>query len=157
MKRERFLYPLTHDHHHALVSVLRVKEWLQECPAEGPVPALLKESALRFFTDQLERHFQEEEQYLLPYCGESPEEKKLKDRLQQDHRELRRIKGKQSASEWLEWAKLLREHIRWEEESWFPFLEKKIPGSEKEKLKEIFQEQHLSEACPIPRPRDKQP
>lgn len=157
MKRERFLHLLTHDHHHALVAALRVKEWLQGYPAEDQIPTPLKESVLRFFMERLEKHFREEEQYLLPYCGEVPEEKALEGRLEEDHRELRRIREKQTAGEWLEWAKLLREHIRWEEEFWFPFLEKKIPQDEKERLKAIFQEQRSNEACPVPRPGKKQP
>ena len=64
MKRHQSLYPLSHDHHHALVQALT----LDKAGTDGD-QAVIREAAARFadfWRSDLQRHFAQEEQIVLP-------------------------------------------------------------------------------------------
>src|SRR6266542_5670451 len=64
MKRHQSLYPLSHDHHHALVPALTLDQ-----AGAGDDQAGLREAASRFadfWRSDLQRHFAQEEQIVLP-------------------------------------------------------------------------------------------
>jgi iron-sulfur cluster repair protein YtfE (RIC family) len=64
MKRHQSLFPLSHDHHHALVQALNLDK-----VGAGDDQAGLREAAARFADfckSDLQRHFAQEEQIVLP-------------------------------------------------------------------------------------------
>jgi quercetin dioxygenase-like cupin family protein/hemerythrin-like domain-containing protein len=114
MRRHPALVPLSHDHHHALVQVRRLRE-------EGlaAVPAFL-----RFFAAETTRHFREEEELVFPLLyGEEPDS--LREVLLQHHR-LRALARRLREGDDVvaEVATLLEAHIRLEERDVFELVQR---------------------------------
>jgi len=125
MKRDPRLEPLSRDHHHALV-LARALRWAARGHARAPRDplALLR----RAWTEVLEIHFREEEEWLAPLmeAGEA-------ERLASDHAELRRLcadllEGRRDERCLVAFSSLLHAHIRWEERVLFPRLESDAPS-----------------------------
>jgi hemerythrin-like domain-containing protein len=125
MQRHPSLIPLSHDHHHALVLSRRVQQELEKDRVEAMV-----DYVCQFRTDELERHFEEEEVHVFPLIPDT-DERVLRAML--EHRQLRNYvtcaehstdRDEQSRS-LLAFAKLLHDHVRFEERELFPYIELK--------------------------------
>lgn len=144
MKRHPVLAQLSRDHHRALITAQSMKKG---APAFRGLPVLLRgkqEYMIRFFNDELIKHFQEEESVLFPFAKEiKPEMKDLLDELIEDHRtmelQMQKIEVEEGVELHLdEMGRLLEKHIRKEERILFQQLQEKLTDIQFHELEQRF-------------------
>ncbi|MEA2498280.1 MAG: hypothetical protein QOH26_685 [Actinomycetota bacterium] len=129
MKRHETLIPLTHDHHHALAQIRRLRVAANGTDEDRQ---FWGRQFQRFFHDDTIKHFREEEEIVFPLVVEEPEARDTLDRAMCEHlvihaavhsmeRELE--DGAPRASTLLRVVDLLQGHIRFEEKTVFPLIE----------------------------------
>lgn len=142
--RHPSLIPLSHDHHHGLALALRCrKQALGQIKPVG-VQGLeeMAKEVRNFFSENLERHFQAEEEVLFPIIRSCvPEGRQMLEDLIEEHKQIReqivRLEEKAGLSKMLfDLGDLLERHIRREERELFPLFEKYAAPTEAEKIKE---------------------
>lgn len=123
MQRSDELSPLSREHHVALEMALRLKR-------AAPTDAEAVQAAfLRFFVDEGQRHFQAEEEFLLPaFARHAAAEDPDVVRVLVEHVELRRraqdlAGGPVSLEDLHALGELLSDHVRHEERALFPRIE----------------------------------
>jgi hypothetical protein len=130
MKRSEALAPLSRDHQHALDAALRLRR------ADADTVAAAVAYFQAFFASEGERHFQIEEQLLLPALPESdPEWAEPVKRVRDDHAVVRAgvaIDADVAAARLL--GERLNDHVRFEERVLFEILERRLPPDELEAL-----------------------
>jgi len=140
MKRHRSLYPLSHDHHHALVQALNLDK-----AGVGGDQAGIREAAARFagfWRSDMQRHFAQEEQIVLPLLAKykAADAAEIGETLEQ-HSAIARLIGELNEKLALQdeviegplltnLAESLRLHIRYEESELFPAVEASVPEEE---------------------------
>jgi hemerythrin-like domain-containing protein len=140
MKRHQSLYPLSHDHHHALVQALNLEKAGANDDQDG-----IRKAAGRFadfWRNDLQRHFAQEEQIVLPLLAKyrAADAAEIRDTLEQ-HSDIVRLTGELNeklslqevvieASLLANLAESLRRHIRYEESELFPAVEASVPEEE---------------------------
>ena len=123
MKRSPVLQPLSREHHTALTLAKAC-----ELAAQSGDAAMVSQAcqrAIRAFANELEPHFQVEEQSLLPLL-QSAETQPLAQRTLADHQQLRGLLNalQQNEAEALNsFGKCLTAHVRFEERELFPVIE----------------------------------
>jgi len=123
MKRCKILQPLSREHHTALTLAKAC-----ERAAKSGDEVLVSQACQRVvhaFSDELEPHFQFEEQSLLPLLH-STATQALTERTLADHQQLRGLLDalRQNDAVALEsFGKCLSDHVRFEERELFPVLE----------------------------------
>ncbi len=124
IKRDKYLQPLSHDHHHGLMLCWRIKKGLRKGVSAERILAY----ARVFFEEYLEEHFREEERYLFPIIGL---DNKLVMQALKEHIRLRMLffEEKDLSKACTLIATELEEHIRFEERVLFNEIQKKA-GSE---------------------------
>src|SRR5262249_17179949 len=139
MKRHQSLYPLSHDHHHALVQALNLDK-----AGAGDDQAVFREAAARFahfWGSYLQRHFAHEETIVLPRIAKykAGDAAEIKDTLEQPSaiaRLMGELNEKLASPETIEanqlanLAEALRRHIHYEESELFPPVEAIVPEEE---------------------------
>jgi len=139
MKRHQSLFPLSHDHHHALVQALNLDK-----VGGGDDQAGLREAAARFadfWKSDLQRHFAQEEQIVLPLLEKykAADAAEIRETLEQHSaiaRLIDELNEKLARREMIEaslltnLAESLRRHIRYEESELFPAVEASVPDDE---------------------------
>jgi mannose-6-phosphate isomerase-like protein (cupin superfamily) len=119
MKRRPGLIALSHDHHHALVAARRLRKAAGDPAASA--------AFLRFFADESVRHFRDEEECLFPLVADADEARPLLVRALLDHQRLHalaaRLAGGEAATAG-DLAELLEAHVRFEERTLFPMIER---------------------------------
>ena len=139
MKRHQSLYPLSHDHHHALVQALNLDK-----AGAGDDQAVIREAAARFadfWGSDLQRHFAQEEQIVLPLLAKykAADATEITETLEQHcaiARLIGELKEKLARPETIEANRLanlaesLRRHIHYEESELFPAVEASVPEEE---------------------------
>jgi iron-sulfur cluster repair protein YtfE (RIC family) len=135
MKRRAELQPLSHDHYNGLVVADRVKNGI----ARGGDQGEIRQYVLHFWRTALANHFQVEEDVLLPVLA-NPAGRPLAERLREEHAELTLIIGQLvmeegSAGDLLSrFHEQLRQHIRFEERTLFPHIERHAPPASIEEI-----------------------
>lgn len=135
MKRHKSLYPLSHDHHHALVQSRNLR-----LASSEPGLASFYEVAqnfIAFWDTKLTLHFQQEEEILLPAFSRysSADREEIRETLTQHveiHHAVDELKANLSqntatSTAGLHLAQLLEKHIRYEENFLFPAIEEIVP------------------------------
>lgn len=139
MKRHSSLHPLSQHHHFALIQALEMRR-AAESPLEKRATEVEKYAAkfVRFWHKTGLRHFREEEEILLPAYSRHIRLDRDADvmRILADHAEIRaavldfeqRLAAKISieAEHMGHLAKLLHDHVRFEENIVFPRIEKTL-------------------------------
>ena len=130
MKRNEHLQPLSRQHHNGLLAALLLKKGL----ARNADITVMATFILDFWKDDLQAHFLDEEQHLLPMATADTFDQQLNDQLLDEHSRLRiivdRIKtGTYSGDDIAAFANLLETHIRFEERVYFPALEAALDAS----------------------------
>lgn len=129
MRRHDALIPLTHDHHHALAQVRRLRV---AAKAPGDERRAGAKHFLEFFSSDTIAHFREEEEVVLPLVVDAPEIKETLQRVMMQHLEIHaRVRKLQSeyeagapaAETLLAIAAALERHVRFEEKVVFPLIE----------------------------------
>lgn len=125
MKRDRRLRGLSDDHHQALVLGRRILRGLEAGEVDW-----IAERVERTFRTELAPHFEVEESILVPAMEEAGLHS-LTQRLGQDHSHLRASAAAAAQGD-LEaagtFARLLIEHVRFEERVVFPQVERALEG-----------------------------
>jgi hypothetical protein len=125
MKRDPRLHGLTSDHHHALVLARRVRTACASGRADGPLAG----EVCTAYDAQLAPHFAVEEEVLLPALAAAGEHA-LVERTLADHGRLRALVAGASRGETAslgEFATVLHDHVRFEEDELFPVCERRLP------------------------------
>lgn len=124
MKRDKNLYPLSHQHHNGLMAVLLLKKGISK-QADVKVMA---DFILTAWKEELEEHFIAEEKVLEPSLLHLPQVQELYNRMLNEHQQIRSVipelqQGKESTALIELFHVLLDKHIRFEERVLFPFVE----------------------------------
>lgn len=117
------MQPLSREHHTALTLAKACERAAQSRDEDRVVQTCRR--VIQAFYDELEAHFQVEEQSLLPLLHDA-ENKSLEQRTLADHQQLRALLDglRQNDIEALDdFGKLLSAHVRFEERELFPALE----------------------------------
>jgi len=132
MKRSPALAPLSRDHQHALDAALRLRR------AGSDTVRAASAHFARFFELEGRRHFDIEEELLLPALpGDDPEWAEAVRRISDDHDALRALAdaaGELSVSEARALGERLGDHVRFEERVAFVILERRLDPHELERL-----------------------
>lgn len=122
MKRSEHLIPLSHDHHVALVVANRLKSLLNQFDQKDALEYW--EEIRGQYKQDLLKHFEVEENELLPLLDEVSEKASmLAINIIADHTKMRNLLSSHDLSAAVEFAELLKKHVRFEERELFPWLE----------------------------------
>lgn len=122
MKRSEHLIPLSHDHHVALVVANRLKSSLNQFDQTDALEYW--EEIRGQYKQDLLKHFEVEENELLPLLdGVSEKASMLAINIIADHTKMRNLLSSHDLSAAVEFAELLKKHVRFEERELFPWLE----------------------------------
>ncbi|NBC46838.1 MAG: hemerythrin domain-containing protein [Gammaproteobacteria bacterium] len=148
MHRDPNLVRLSRDHHTGLVLAKRARE----LPGADPLirEQLWTEIQSRF-ADELEPHFQLEEQGLLPALSAAGEEA-LVERTLAEHAQLRALIGREDRDAPARFSEALSAHIRFEEATLFETAQQVLDAQTLAELGALH-EQAARPACPISSPR----
>lgn len=131
MKRSEALAILSRDHHHALVVAQKLKR------ADADTAEAARAQFLAYWADEGRRHFQLEEELLLPaYAGHGDARHPLVLQVLSDHVTIRSRAAQLAATAAPAVAALhqlgseLSAHVRLEERELFPLIEAAIPAAE---------------------------
>ncbi len=131
MRRAPALIPLSHQHHNALALCVRIERSLSAQP-RGRWPAGDAEQwqaeIERLFANEIQYHFQAEEQVLFPAAKNVPELAPLVEELSREHLRLRELSARAGSreldpAELLRFSGLLAAHVRKEERQLFEALQ----------------------------------
>ncbi|HYI46457.1 MAG TPA: hemerythrin domain-containing protein [Actinomycetota bacterium] len=133
MKRHESLIPLTHDHHHALGQARRLKLSHTE-PNDKRVERARE--FLEFFGSETLTHFREEEEEIFPLAVGEPEAESVLARTMMEHLQIHAAvhrlsdqvaAGNAPGESLTRIGELLESHIRSEEKTVFPLIERLAP------------------------------
>ena len=161
MKRHVALHPLSQHHHFALMEALFIRRALRE-PAAGRKRKLegVVKKFLRFWKKAGQQHFREEEEILLPTWSRHVrlDEDPLTMRLLAEHALIRAqiadleaaVAAGQPVEELAaELARLLHDHVRFEENEVFPRAERLLNENELAALGRRLSWLHPKRSCEI--------
>lgn len=129
MRRHNTLIPLTHDHHHALAQVRKLRSAASGSEDGRRSAAKL---FLEFFHSDTIKHFREEEEIIFPFVVEAAEARGTLEQVMIQHLRIHALVHKLHreseesvpSPETLLWiAESLEEHVRFEEKVVFPMIE----------------------------------
>lgn len=125
LKRDKALHILSHDHHHGLILAQIVKKG---SPKYKNLPETIegkKDYSIRFYNDELIRHFEDEEKILFPLVnGKDAEIDNLFEEILAEHKKIRQLiiqleSGEDDENTLDELGHILGLHIRKEERTLF--------------------------------------
>ena len=131
MKRERFLWPITHAHHFGLMTAKTLQRMLEKKPSKKGLEDL-RRKAERFFKSDLEAHIGVEERILYQLALHNGSDDPFLARARREHKELHQLLKKRDLKSMELFAKKLIEHIYFEEDKLFPVIEDQFTSAEKE-------------------------
>lgn len=131
MKRERFLWPITHAHHFGLMSAKTLQRMLDKKQSEKELENL-RRKAKNFFESDLENHIGVEERILDQLAFHVGPHDPLLNKARQEHRELHRLLKKKGMKSLELFAEKLIQHIYFEEDKLFREIEEQFTHAEKE-------------------------
>jgi hemerythrin-like domain-containing protein len=146
MKREKFLWPLTQSHHRGLVLAKQVREALSQESSSSQVEALSRR-VQELFNEELTQHFWDEEKLITLFEGNQGPGEPESVRLRREHRLLQRWGGEKSAESLRQFAELLTNHIRFEEDVFFPMVEKSLSEAVKKTAGEMLVHPEKPKVC----------
>lgn len=149
MKREKFLWPLTHGHQHGLAAAKALQGKLagqEGSTREGMED--LRSQVLEFWGSELREHFLAEEGILDMLSKELPPGDPDVARFLSDHRTLEKLAKKGFREDLARFADLLTKHIRFEEEVLFGRIERALSPQGRAKAGEMAKGAKVPGACP---------
>jgi len=131
MKREKFLWPITHSHHFGLMTAKTIQRLLAQKPSKKELEDL-RRKAERFFKTDLEAHIGVEEKMLDQLAFHNGTDDPLLARSRREHKELSQLLKKKDLKSLKLFAEKLIQHIYFEEDKLFPEIEDQFTQTEKE-------------------------
>ena len=131
MKREKFLWPITHAHHFGLMTAKTIQRLLANKASKKEMDDL-RRKAERFFKTDLEAHIGVEEKMLDQLAYHKGADDPLLVRSRREHKELHQLLKKKDLKSLKLFAEKLIEHIYFEEDKLFPEIEDQFTYAEKE-------------------------
>jgi len=129
MKRNEHIVLLSKDHHFGLLCSWKIEQGLNKKVELKRIADYVD----YFWKNHLDEHFEQEEQILFPYSNDE-----YNNQIKIEHtalKEMVKMIIQQPEKELLEnFALYLKNHIRFEERSWFPALQEKLNESELEQI-----------------------
>lgn len=129
IKRSNELVPLSRDHHSGLLLCWKIRTGIKKGIEEERIAAYI----LFYYRSYLEEHFRQEEEYIFPLVGG---QNIRTQRALAEHRQIEAQIHKLDNSEKIgyssleELAKMLDDHIRYEERELFPYLEQQADAEQ---------------------------
>ena len=132
MRRHEALLPLTHDHHHALVQVRRLRSAAKGSADERGAAA---KGFLEFFYSDTIQHFREEEEVVFPLVVEDESMRTILEGVMVQHlfihAAVRKLDaecegGSPDPTTLLGLADTLERHVRFEEKVVFPEIQERV-------------------------------
>jgi hemerythrin-like domain-containing protein len=125
MKRSVHLQPLSRQHHNGLLAALLVGKGLKK----GAGLQVMATFIIYVWQHELQSHFEQEEQILIPALQNTSFDPSLTQQLLQEHRQIQSFvqqmqSGNYNSNDITSFASLLEKHIRFEERIYFPEAEK---------------------------------
>jgi hemerythrin superfamily protein len=147
MERDKNLQPLSHQHHDALMCCLLLKKGVQK----NTDPDLLNDFLFTQWKNDISSHLEQEEKYIFPLLPGSAFQQQVIRMIKTDHELLRTLIGrmqhaKQEQKFYRLFAMLLEQHIRFEERTWFGFLQENLSPDELSRLGNSLREKS-SRSC----------
>jgi len=131
MKREKFLWSITHAHHFGLMAAKTLQQLLDKDPSKMELEDL-RRKAEKFFKSDLGAHIGVEEKILDQLALHVGANNPLVVRAHQEHKELRQLLKIKDLKSLKLFAKKLIEHIYFEEDKLFSLIEDQFTSAEKE-------------------------
>lgn len=131
MKREKFLWPITHAHHFGLMTAKTLQRMLGKKPSKKELGDL-RRKAERFFKSDLEAHIGVEEKMLDQLAFHKGPADPLLARSRREHEELHQLLKKKDLKSLKLFAEKLIRHIYFEEDELFREIEDQFTQAEKE-------------------------
>jgi hemerythrin-like domain-containing protein len=131
MKREKFLWPITHAHHFGLMTAKTIQRLLNQKPSKKELEDL-RRKAEKFFKSDLEAHIGVEEKMLDQLAYHKGTNDPLLVRSRQEHKELHQLLKTKDLKSLKLFAEKLIQHIYFEEDKLFPEIEDQFTQEEKE-------------------------
>ncbi|MGU9937055.1 hemerythrin domain-containing protein [Empedobacter brevis] len=129
MKRNEHIVLLSKDHHFGLLCSWKIEQGLNKKVELKRIADYVN----YFWKNHLDEHFEQEEQILFPYSNDE-----YNNQIKTEHTVLKgmvKMIIHQPEKKLLEdFALYLKNHIRFEERSWFPSLQEKLNESELEQI-----------------------
>ena len=139
MKRNEHIVLLSKDHHFGLLCSWKIEQGLNKKVELKRIADYVD----YFWKNHLDEHFEQEEQILFPYSNDE-----YNNQIKTEHTVLKKMVKmiiQQPEKKLLEdFALYLKNHIRFEERSWFPSLQEKLNESELEQIGKQLNHVHQS-------------
>ena len=139
LKRNKALHILSHDHHHGLLLAQLIKKGGPKYKNMPDTTEGKKDYSIRFYNDELIKHFEDEEKILFPVVnGKDDEIDNLIEEIIDEHKKIKQLINKLESDEDVEstldeLGHILETHIRKEERNLFG------------KIQEILTEEELTD------------
>lgn len=131
MKREKFLWPITHAHHFGLMAAKTIQRKLEEGPTKLQLQELRKK-AERFFKSDLAVHIGVEERILDQFAFHRGPRDSLLKRARAEHKALGKLLKKGDIGSLRKFSEKLIDHVYFEEDELFKEIEEEFTQEEKE-------------------------
>ncbi len=142
LHRDQALQPLSRQHHQGLMVSLLLSKGLKKNLTTKP----MRDFILQFWQDDLQKHFEIEEQYLTPIAKSYAMLEPLITRMLMEHQQMlliiNRINNEARAEQLetiKEFADKLEQHIRFEERELFEQIQQTLSVQEMSELNKAFQ------------------
>ncbi len=125
IKRDKALHILSHDHHHGLILAQLVKKGSPKYKNLPETTEGKKDYSIRFYNDELIKHFEDEEKILFPVVnGKDDEIDNLIEEIITEHKKIKQLINRLDSDEGVEnnldeLGNILESHIRKEERNLF--------------------------------------
>lgn len=125
IKRDKALHILSHDHHHGLILAQLIKKGNPQYKNLPNTTEGKKDYSIKFYNDELIKHFEDEEKILFPFVnGKDDEIDNLVEEIITDHKKIKQLVNQLESDEGVEntlneLGNILESHIRKEERNLF--------------------------------------
>ena len=141
LKRHPALIPLSQDHHFGLLLTWKIRQGFNRGIETQRILGYVE----YFVNEHLEKHFQNEEQYLFSYLAKND---LLRKEAEDQHEYLRKLFRKMTSGSAVEEADLkefadsLESHIRFEERKLFPYIQVELTDEDLKEFREKMEMIH---------------
>ncbi len=145
IKRHKALHILSHDHHHGLILAQLIKKGSPQYKNLPNTTEGKKDYSIRFYNDELVKHFEDEEKILFPVVnGKDDEIDNLIVEIITEHKKIKQLINRLETDEDVEntldeLGRLLESHIRKEERKLFPLIQNLLSNKELNHLENKLQ------------------